>query len=92
MITYAINLCTDTKNTDRYDKVAVNKYPIIIRCENDEQMKQYLSSKETSDYIKELLKYKHLYESAVFFIRKIDKANITEITLNITDLVEIDYK
>ena len=39
MKTYAINLCTDTKNTDRYDKVAVNKFPMLIRCEDLDTLK-----------------------------------------------------
>ncbi len=88
---YAINLCTDTKNTDRYDKVAVNKFPIIIKCNDVEELKQYLSSEETSNYVKNLLKQKHLYESALFYIREIDKNNVNEFTLSVVDLIEISY-
>lgn len=91
MKTYVINLCTDTKNTDRYDKVAVNKYPILIRCQNINELKTILSNKETSDFIKQNLKQKHLYESAIFFIREIDKNNINDFCLNVIDLNKIEY-
>ena len=35
MNTYVINICVDTKTTDIYDKVAVNKFPIIILAKNE---------------------------------------------------------
>lgn len=91
MITYVINLCTDTKNTDRYDKVAVNKFPIIIRCNSEIELKDKLSNQTTSDFVKEHLKQKHLYESAVFYIRAVDKNNIDEFCWNVIDLTKIDY-
>lgn len=88
---YVINLCVDTKNTDRYDKVAVNKYPILIKCENDSKLKEYLSNEQTSNFVKEHLKQKHLYNSAVFYIRKIDKNDIEDFCWNVIDLTKIDY-
>lgn len=88
---YCINLCTDTKNTDRYDKVAVNKYPIIIRCDSLDDLKKHLSSNETSDFIKKLLKQKHLYENSVFYIREIDKNMINEFCLDVVSLNNIIY-
>lgn len=91
MKVYAINLCTDTKNTDRYDKVAVNKYPMLIKCNDVDELRSILSNKETSDFIKQNLKQKHLYETAVFFIREIDKNNINEFCLNVVDLNKVDY-
>lgn len=91
MKTYAINLCTDTKNTDRYDKVAVNKFPMIIRCEDFDTLKSILESDETSQFIKDHLKQKHLYETAVFYIREIDKNIINEFCLNVTELNKIEY-
>lgn len=88
---YAINLCTNTKNTDRYDKVAVNKFPMLIRCENFDALKSILESDETSQFIKDLLKQKHLYETAVFYIREIDKNTINEFCLNVIELNKIEY-
>ena len=48
---YAINVCTDTKTNDRYHKVAVNEYPIII-IGNDDDLRKHLSSEDTNKYIK----------------------------------------
>lgn len=91
MKTYVINLCTDTKNTDRYDKVAVNKFPMIVRCNDINELKNILSNKNTSEFIKENLKQKHLYESAVFYIRSIDQNSIDEFCLDVVELNNIEY-
>lgn len=91
MKTYVINLCTDTKNTDRYDKVAVNKFPMIVRCDDINELKNILSNKNTSEFIKENLKQKHLYESAVFYIRSIDQNSIDEFCLDVVELNNIEY-
>lgn len=88
---YTINLCTDTKNTDRYDKVAVNKFPIIMKCSNVDELKKYLGNEETANYVKSMLKQKHLYESAVFYIREIDGNSINELTLSVVELMKINY-
>lgn len=91
MKTYTINLCTDTKNTDRYDKVAVNKFPIIMKCSDVDELKKYLGNEETANYVKSMLKQKHLYESAVFYIREIDGNSINELTLSVVELMKINY-
>lgn len=91
MITYVINLCTDTKNTDRYDKVAVNKYPMIIRCENIDKLKEYISNQKIMLFIKEHLKHKHLYETAVFYIRSINNNKINEFCWNVPEIIQIEY-
>ena len=91
MKTYVINLCTDTKNTDRYDKVAVNKFPMLIRCKDIDKLKEVLSDKKTSDFIKENLKQKNLYETAVFYIREIDGNMINEFCLDVIELNKIEY-
>lgn len=91
MKTYTINLCTDTKNTDRYDKVAVNKFPIIMKCSDVDELKKYLGNEETANYVKSMLKQKHLYETAVFYIREIDGNSINELTLSVVELIKINY-
>ena len=91
MKTYTINLCTDTKNTDRYDKVAVNKFPIIMKCSDVDELKKYLGNEETANYVKSMLKQKHLYETAVFYITEIDGNSINELTLRVVDLMQINY-
>ena len=91
MKTYTINLCTDTKNTDRYDKVAVNKFPIIMKCSDVDELKKYLGNEETANYVKSMLKQKHLYETAVFYISEIDGNSINELTLSVVELMKINY-
>ena len=91
MKTYTINLCTDTKNTDRYDKVAVNKFPIIMKCSDVDELKKYLGNEETANYVKSMLKQKHLYETAVFYIREINGNSINELTLSVVELMKINY-
>jgi hypothetical protein len=91
MITYVINLCTDTKNTDRYDKVAVNKFPMIIRCKDVDILKECLVSADMESFIKDHLKLKHLYNSAVFYIRSIDNNKIDEFYWNVPEIIQIEY-
>ena len=40
---FAVNLTVDTKTTDLYDKVAVNKYPVIVICNDDKELWDKLS-------------------------------------------------
>ena len=41
---FAVNLTVDTKTTDLYDKVAVNKFPVIVRCNNEDELWEKRSS------------------------------------------------
>jgi hypothetical protein len=78
MITYLINICVDTKSTDIYDKVAINKFPIILRAENDNALLKMLNSEDIKNYIKISIS-KQLYENADFYIRYIpEKQSIDE--------------
>ena len=88
---YAINICTDTKNTDRYDKVAVNPYPIIV-FGNEEELKKHLSSEHTKAYIKSLFRTKNLYDVGVFRIRWVDKEYfVKEFERSIPEYCPIEY-
>lgn len=71
MKTYAINLTTCTKTTDLYDKVAVNKFPIIVRCKTEDELKRFLSSTETENYIRSMLRTKRLFDEAQWCIRSV---------------------
>lgn len=89
---YAINVCTDTKNTDRYDKVAVNEYPVIVLGTRTE-LDNHLKSNEMKAFIKKLFRTQSLYDAGVFRIRCIDSYDwyIDEFELPIKDFVEIYY-
>ena len=56
MKTYAINLVTDTKHTDIYDKVALNKFPIIVRCKTESELKDMLISAGTVGFVKNMIR------------------------------------
>ena len=66
MKTYAVNLVVDTKTTDIYDKVALNKFPIIVQCKTESELKDILSNDDTFEFVKQLIKSKRVYESAMF--------------------------
>ena len=87
---YAINICTDTTPHDRYDKVAVNTYPIIVFGVFDELLK-HLQSEDTKNHVKNLLRTKTLYEVAVFRIREINGDNVREFELKLPDVINIEY-
>lgn len=89
---YAINICTDTKNTDRYDKVAVNEYPVIVLGTRTE-LNNYLKSNEMKAFIKKLFRTQSLYDAGVFRIRCIESKDwyINEFEIPIKEFVEIYY-
>ena len=91
--TYVVNICVDTKSTDIYDKVAINKFPIIISCE-DSKLKEVLNNMDIQNYIKTNVS-KQLYNTAQFYIRVIDNNGIygdeQSIIYNIKDIVSIEY-
>ena len=91
MKTYAINLTVDTKTTDIYDQVAVNKYPIIVLCKDEEELWEKLSSTETCNWIRQNVRTQRLFNSAYFHIRDISYDNITDICWKVDSLVDILY-
>ena len=90
---YTINIVTTTKNKEFYERVAVNEYPLIIHCENDERLKEILSEKV--DYIRKILKTEIIYNHAVYMIREIIykgfNYDIREIEWNVKDVTSIVY-
>lgn len=91
MKTYAVNLTVDTKTTDIYDQVAVNKYPIIVLCKDEEELWNKLSHTNTVNWIKQNVRTKRLFDTAFFHIREIDGNDIKDICWKVDSLVTIDY-
>ena len=91
MKTYAVNLTVDTKTTDIYDQVAVNKYPIIVLCKNEQELWDKLSHPNTINWIKQNVRTKRLFDTAFFHIREIDGNDIKDICWKVDSLVTIDY-
>lgn len=92
MKTYVANLVVDAKNADVFDRVALNKYPIVIFCKSEASLKEQLSNENTKDFIQTLIKSKRLYDSASWMIRDIYPNNTTqELVWSVKELVNIDY-
>lgn len=70
---YAINLTVDTKTTDIYDQVAINKFPLIVICKDEQELWDKLSSEETALWIKQNVRTQRLFDSAYFYIRELEK-------------------
>lgn len=85
MKTYAVNLVVDTKNTDIYDKVALNKFPIIIKCKTEAELKEILSQELAQKFIQDHIKSQRVFDSAEWFIRCIYDENVREIVWKVTD-------
>lgn len=89
MKTYAINLVVDTKNTDIYDKVALNKYPIIIQCKTEAELKEMLSGVDVNDYINNQIKSQRVLDTAEWMIRSIYPNNeVRELIWKVSDMVK----
>jgi hypothetical protein len=91
MKTYAVNLTVDTKTTDLYDQVAVNKYPVIVLCENSDELWDWLKSQETANWVRTNIRQKHLYESAYFYIREISEDNVKDLQWKVTSIINMIY-
>ena len=85
MKTYAVNLVVDTKNTDIYDKVALNKFPIIIKCKTEAELKEILSQELAQKFIQDHIKSQRVFDTAEWFIRCIYDENVREIIWKVTD-------
>lgn len=85
---FAINLTVDTKTTDLYDQVAVNKYPIIVICDDEKELWEKLSSSSTIAWVRKNVRTNKLFDSAYFYIRGINDAEVTEFTWKANSLIK----
>lgn len=88
---FAVNLTVDTKTTDLYDKVAVNKFPVIVICNNENELFEKLSADSTAKWIKENIRTKHLFDSAYFHIRGIENNEVKDICWKVDSLFKNLY-
>lgn len=90
---YVINIAVDTKTTDIYDKVAINKFPIIIQATNQDNLINILGRDEIKDFIRNNVS-KVLYENAAYYIRFVDSAEINpnnNLILRLKDYTKVVY-
>ena len=92
MKAYAVNLTVDTKTTDIYDQVAVNKYPIIVLCKDEQELWDKLSHTNTINWVKQNVRTKRLFDTAFFHIREIDGNDIKDICWKVDSLITIAYQ
>lgn len=88
---YAVNLTVDTKTTDLYDQVAVNKYPIIVLCKDDKELWDKLACQDTVNWIKSNIRTQRLFDTAYFHIREIDNESVKDICWKVDSLVQVIY-
>lgn len=88
---YAINLTVDTKTTDLYDQVAINKYPIIVLCKDEQELWSKLATEETEIWIKHNVRTQRLFDSAYFHIREINGSEVKDICWKADSLVKVSY-
>lgn len=91
---FAVNLTVDTKTTDIYDKVAVNKYPVIVMCNDVDELRNKLTSDSTEKWIRSNIKTGRLYNTAFFHIRGVGRKGLSEIiefTWKVSDIISITY-
>lgn len=67
---YSINICVATAGHDRYDKVAITKFPIVI-LGDETDLRALLASETVKKYITDNIHTQSVYESAVFYISQI---------------------
>lgn len=92
MKTYAINLVTITKNTDLYDKVAVNKFPIIVRCKSEFELKNILNDDKSNEFVKRMLRTQKLFDEALWCIRSIyPDGTVQELNWKVAELNNVQY-
>jgi hypothetical protein len=89
MKTYAINLVVDTKNTDIYDKAALNKFPLIVKCKTEAELKEILSTTDTILFVQNLIKSPRVFESASWMIRCIYENDVREIVWDLKEILPI---
>lgn len=86
MKTYVVNLVVDTKNTDIYDKVALNKFPIIIKCKTEAELKEILTQEMAQTFLQSHIKSQRVFDTAEWFVRCIYESDVREIIWKVSEL------
>ena len=83
---YTINIIVNTKKdtSKLYDKVSINKFPIIITAESEEDI---YTNTDLWTALKDMFIDESVYNTAEFYIRSIDESfNINEITKSLKEI------
>lgn len=92
MKTYAVNLTVDTKTTDLYDQVAINKYPIIVICKDENELWEKLSSQDVVNWVRQNVRTQRLFNTAYYYIREIsDYDDVLSLCWKVDSLINVKY-
>ena len=87
---YSINICVATAGHDRYDKVAINKHPMVV-LGRESDLKNQLRSDTIKAYIKANIRSKEIYDTAEFYIMHLKRDNTADkFVIPVSELVQID--
>ena len=89
---YTLNITVDTKTTDLYDQVAINKYPVIVLCKDEQELWNKLASENTSIWVKQNIRTQRLFDTAYFHIREINGTDVKDICWKADSLVKVTYQ
>lgn len=89
---YAVNLVVDTKTNDIYDKVALNKFPIIVTCNTESDLKDILTDSNSENFIKEHIRSKRVYDTAEWRVRRIlSDGDIRELVWKVPEVNKLEF-
>lgn len=88
---YAVNLTVDTKTTDLYDQVAINKYPIVAVCKDEQELWEKLSSEEAIGWVRQNVRTKRLFNTAYYHIREICDDDVIDLCWKVDSLIDVKY-
>lgn len=85
---FSINLCVPTLGHDRYDKVAINKFPIIVLGRKSDLI-HMLQSDDIKDWVASTIKDPDLFKEAEWCIQHLKRDNTAEkIRYNLRDFMD----
>lgn len=82
---YAINIVTNTRSGDAYDRVAINPYPIIYI--GNESMEDVLRDDDLLEVLRGYIKNETTYSNASLMIRSIDDSEVEEHIYPLSDVI-----
>lgn len=82
---YAINIVTNTRSGDAYDRVAINPYPIIYI--GNESMEDVLRDNDLLEVLRGYIKNETTYNKASLMIRLVDGLEVEEHIYPLSDVI-----
>lgn len=84
---YAINIVTNTRSGDAYDRVAINPHPIIYI--GNESVEDVLRDDDLLEILRGYIKNETTYNKASLMIRSVDGLDVCEYEYPISNLLSM---